>query len=728
MTMAAHDSSARWRTFFTEAKEAEIVLLLSKQSENAVLEITFHELQAFDPEFAEEILNDPRTILNYGESTLTEICRERGEDIVSIVRLGELPRDSRRDLRDMGNRDIGMFRSSEVIITRMSEIKPRIHRAVFRCENCGHQIETIQSNEYELREPLKCPDETGCGESAGRSGGTRFDLVMEVSRLVNNQWLEVQEIPENVPSGAQPSRGHVLIEGDLVNKHLPGQRAILNVIPVVHSEYKRNKKTPMFDIVYHLVSSEFETTPFTEIRISDEDKEAILEISSEPNLMKLMQNSIAPSIYASGVMNYVKRSLVLQLFGGVSRINQDGTRTRGDMHILLMGDPGVAKSQLLNYMSELSPRGMFASGGGVSGAGLTAAAVRDDFQGGARFALEAGVLPLSDKGMAAIDEFDKINDEDRKVMHPAMEQQRLDISKGGVKATLNTRCSILAAANPKKGRFSQRNQYASVMSAFAETDLPAPLASRFDIIWLLRDEVVVDVDERIARHILEIRTQGVSESLMEAELETPFQNKDEGEIYDLSVNGDQYLSVDFLRKYVAYAKRHVHPELDTDAKAAIIQYYTEQRLKNKDAELEITDAYTGEASDKQAVIPVTPRALEALIRMTEAHARIFLKETATEDDARVAIALFGYWRHEGNVQDDSELYSGVSVSQRRGPPMIRGIIRDLCEKKGVATLDEILNLGDQLNIQGYQVEEVISRMLTSGELYEARTNEYRFTR
>jgi replicative DNA helicase Mcm len=726
--MAAHDSSARWRTFFTEAKEAEIVLLLSKQSDSAVLDITFHELQAFDPEFAEDVLADPRTILNSGESTLTEICRERGEDIISIVRLGELPRDSRVDLRDMGNRDIGKFRSSEVIITRMSEIKPRIHRAVFRCENCGHQIETIQSNEYELKEPLKCPDETGCGESAGRSGGTRFELALEISRLVNNQWLEVQEIPENVPSGAQPSRGHVLIEGDLVNKHLPGQRAILNVIPVVHSEYKRNKKTPMFDIVYHLVSSEFETTPFTEIRISDEDKEAILEISSEPNLMKLMQNSIAPSIYAAGPMNYVKRSLVLQLFGGVSRINQDGTRTRGDIHILLMGDPGVAKSQLLNYMSELSPRGMFASGGGVSGAGLTAAAVRDDFQGGARFALEAGVLPLSDKGMAAIDEFDKINDEDRKVMHPAMEQQRLDISKGGVKATLNTRCSILAAANPKKGRFSQRNQYASVMSAFAETNLPAPLASRFDIIWLLRDEVVVDVDERIARHILEIRTQGISESLMEAELDVPFQDKDEGEIYDLSVSGDKYLSVDFLRKYVAYAKRNIHPELNADAKAAIIQYYTEQRQKNQDAELDITNDYGDIGNEKQAVIPVTPRALEALIRMTEAHARIFLKETATVDDARVAIALFGHWRHEGNVQDDSELYSGVSVSQRRGPSMIRGIIRDLCEKKGVATLDEILNLSDDMKIQGYQVEEVISKMLTSGELYEVRTNEYSFAR
>ena len=143
MTMAAHDSSARWRTFFNEAKESEIVLLLSKQSENAVLPITFHELQAFDPEFAEDVLIDPRNIIDNGRDTLTEICRERGEDIDCLLRVGELPKDSRRDLRDVGSRDIGKLRSAEVIVTKISEIKPRIHRAVFQCEACGHTVETV---------------------------------------------------------------------------------------------------------------------------------------------------------------------------------------------------------------------------------------------------------------------------------------------------------------------------------------------------------------------------------------------------------------------------------------------------------------------------------------------------------------------------------------------------------------------------------------------------------
>jgi len=718
MTMAAHDSSARWRTFLTEAKESEIALLLSKQADSPVLIVDFHELQTFDPEFAEDVLSDPRKILNNGRNTLNEICRERGEDIDCLLRVGELPKDSRRELRDVGSSDIERLRSAEVIITKISEIKPRIQRAVFQCENCGHTVEMIQENERELREPLRCPPETGCGEAVGRSGGTRFNLVMNISRMVNNQWVEVQEVPENVPSGAQPSRAHVLVEGDMVNKHLPGQRVVVNVIPVVHSEVKRNRKTPMFDIIYHLVSSEHESTPFTEIKISDEDRETIIEISNRPDLLQIMQRSIAPSVYATGVMHFVKRSLALQLFGGVSRINRDATRSRGDIHILLMGDPGVAKSQLLTYMSKLSPRGMFATGGGVSGAGLTAAAVRDDFGGGGRFALEAGVLPLSDRGMAAIDEFDKISEEDRRTMHPAMEQQRLDVSKGGVKATLNTRCSILAAANPKEGRFTKRGPNESVMRSFNETGLPPPLASRFDIIWMLRDEVRVEDDERIARHILAVRTDGVSEMKIDEAMEYDLREENEGKIFMQGIDGSDHLSIEFLRKYIAYAKRNIHPDLNDDAKAMILEYYTNERQS-----FGREDQY-GEAE----VIPITPRALEALIRLTEANARMNLRQTATADDAKMSLAVFRHWREESGIEDESELISGVSVKQRNSNQIVRTAIRDICHQRGIATLTDVLNRCEPKGISEFQVEEVISKMLQAGELFSPVNGEYSFAR
>jgi len=720
--MAAHDSSARWRTFLTEAKEPDILLILSKQSE-PYLEIPFHELQAFDPEFADDVLQHPRQILDRGSQTLVEICRERGEDIDAMLRVGELPRDSRRNLRDIGTADIEQLRSVEVIITKISDLKPRLHIAVFTCEACGNTIEVGQKNERELVEPLRCPTDSGCGGSrTSKENPTRFNLVINVSRMVNNQWIEIQELPENVPSGAQPTRGTVLVEGDQVNRHLPGERIVANVMPVVRSEVRRNRKTPMFDVIYHLVSSEHESTPFNEIKISDEDRDKIVEISRREDLMGLMQNSIAPSVFATGTMHYVKRSLALQLFGGVSRVNRDRTRTRGDIHILLMGDPGVAKSQVLNYMSKISPRGKLASGGGVSGAGLTAAAVKDAF-GDGRFALEAGVLPLSDRGLAAIDEFDKISEDDRKVMHPAMEQQQINVAKGGITATLPSRCAILAAANPKDGRFSKRGLNQSIMRSFNETGLPPPLASRFDIIWMLRDEVKVEDDERIARYILDTRTQGVSETKIEEAISMDPSEEVKDEIYALTVDDTEHLSLEFLRKYIAYAKRNHHPDLNEDARAKILHYYTDERQKfgREDQALQ--------SVDESEVIPITARALEGLIRLTEAHARMHLRDTATGEDASVALAVFRHWREESNIVDDSELYSGVSATARSNNTTIRNIVRDICSSgDGSANITEIYNAASARKIPDTTVDDVIQRMLVSGELFSPRNDIYQFAR
>ena len=726
MTMAAHDSSARWRTFLTEAKEKEILLLLSKQTPPHLV-IPFHELQGFDTEFADGVLDDPRRIIDRGSETLIDICRERGEeDIEAILRVTELPMDSRRQLREIGTADIGRLRSVESIVTKISDIKPRIHTAVFTCEACGNSIEVHQQNERELTEPLRCPTDSGCGGSKNsKENPTRFNLVLNVSRMVNNQWIEIQELPENVPSGAQPTRGTVLVEGDdMVNRHLPGERVVANVLPFVRSEVRRNKKTPMFDITYHLMSSEHESVPFDEIIITEEEKEQIIEMSQRDDLMRLMQQSIAPSVFAVGVLHYVKRSLALQLFGGVARINQDRTRTRGDIHILLMGDPGVAKSQLLTYIAKISPRGKVASGGGTSKAGLTAAAVRDAF-GDGRFALEAGVLPLSDRGLAAIDEFDKINEEDRRVMHPAMEQQQIHVAKGGITATLPARCSILAAANPKEGRFSKRGPNQSIMRSFGEIDLPPALASRFDIIWLIRDDINIEDDERIAKHILATRTKGVSETKIEGGMVLDPVDNQEDLVFSLGPDNVEHLTINFLRKYIAYAKRNIHPDLNDDAKAMILDYYTQERqsFSSEDAN------FDANRSNDEGIIPVTARALEALIRLTEAHARMHLRQEANADDAKVALAVFRHWREESAIEDESELYSGVSAKVRNANTMVRSIIREICsEGDGTAQITEIYNRASVRRITENTVDDTISRMSISGEVFSPRNDVYQFAR
>jgi replicative DNA helicase Mcm len=721
MTMAAHDASSRWRTFLEEAKETEVMTLLSRQSNFPFLSIPFHELQTFDPDFAEDILQYPKQVLSAGSKTLMEICRERGEEIDALLRVGELPGDTRKPLREIGSSDIDKLRSVDVIVTKISEIKPRIHRAVFRCESCHAEIEVDQLNERELKEPLKCPDTDGCGLPKAQ---TRFDLILISSRMVNNQWIEIQEQPEYVPSGAQPRRGMVLIEGDQVNKHLPGERITANVIPVVRSEVRNRKKTPMFDVIFHLISSEHESTPFTEISIDEEDSDRILEVSKRDDLMYLIQRSIAPSIFATGILGHVKRSLALQLFGGVSRRLNDKTRSRGDIHILLMGDPGVAKSQLLTFISDLSPRGRFATGGGVSGAGLTAAAVRDAF-GDGRFALEAGVLPLSDRGLAAIDEFDKISPEDRRMMHPAMEQQKVHVAKGGITATLHSRCAILAAANPKDGRFSKRGPNQSVMRSFQETGLPPPLASRFHIIWMIRDEVRIHDDEKIARHILNNRTSGKTESIMDNSIELSPPDLEESFIVTLE-NGEEHLTQNFLRKYIAFAKRTIHPQLDEESKNVILKYYTEERQSFGREDQSASQYESNQGKD--TVIPITARALEALIRLTEAHARMHLQEVATVENANVALAVFRHWREESGIEDESELHSGVSVRARSNNSAIMNMVRDLCSEKGEAVLVEIYNLALPRKISEDVVNRVISKMLQNGELFESSTDKYRFAR
>ena len=719
--MAAHDASSRWRTFLEEAKDSEVMALLSRQSNYPFLAIPFHELQSFDPDFAEDILENPKSILSSGSRTLVEICRERGEDIDAMLRVGELPSDSRKPLREIGSADIDKLRSVDVIVTKISEIKPRIHRAVFKCESCGHDIEIDQENERELKEPLNCPQALGgCGSSRP---ATRFDLVLLSSRMVNNQWIEIQEQPENVPSGAQPRRGMVLIEGDQVNKHLPGERITANVIPVVRSEVRNRKKTPMFDVIFHLISSEHESTPFTEISIDEEDRDRIVEVSKRDNLMSLVQDSIAPSVFATGILGHVKRSLALQLFGGVSRRLNDKTRSRGDIHILLMGDPGVAKSHLLSFISELSPRGRFATGGGVSGAGLTAAAVRDAFGDGS-FALEAGVLPLSDRGLAAIDEFDKISEDDRRMMHPAMEQQQVHVAKGGITATLHSRCAILAAANPKDGRFSKRGPNQSVMRSFQETGLPPPLASRFDIIWMIRDEIRVRDDERIAKHILDNRTSGRSEMLMEGTIELSDSDQDSEAIFATTKQGVEHLTQEFLRKYIAFAKRTVHPQLNEEAKTEILDYYTNERQS-----FGREDQFQSDQSDRESIIPITARALEALIRLTESHARMHLREVATADDAKVALAVFKHWREESGIEDESELHSGVTVRARSNNSSVRQMVRDVCSQHGgVAERSQIYNIALDKGIAEHEVDAVLSKMLTSGELWSPRIDQFSFVR
>jgi replicative DNA helicase Mcm len=713
--MSIQDSNARWRTLLQEQFAREIQVLASAWPNNQVLLIKFSDIQAWDPNFAKALIEYPKPIFRAATDSLRALCLEGGWEITPTLRIIELPNDCKRSLREVGSSDIDKLISSEVVITKVSELKPRIYHAQFRCVICQNITEMQQLNELELLEPVRCDDlDGGCGRSPGGKDGTRFELIRENISLVDNQWIEIQELPENVSGGAQPARATVLAEADLANQLLPGLRVTVNLVPFIRSEKTRTGKTPMFNIYHSLVSAEYENTPFNEIDISEEEKEKIIEISKRSDLLDLLTNSIAPSIFGAGKLQMVKRSLVMQLFSGVSRKYPDGTRVRGDIHILLMGDPGVAKSQLLTYMAQISPRGKYASGGGISGAGLTAAAVRDAFNDG-RFSLEAGILVLADSGLAAIDEFDKMHNDDRSKMHEAMEQQKIHISKGGINATMRTRCAVLAAANPRHGRFSQRgSEGLDISPMFEEVDLPPALMSRFDIIWLLRDDVIRDRDMQIAEHILANRSSGISESLIEEGREVdPRLTEEEGSMKK-GYGGDDQLTIPMFQKYIAWAKRTVHPILTEEAQKLIVDFYLETRVKG---------------SEEDNNVPITARALEGLVRLAEANARMRLSPDATIDDANLALAMFRNWRYElmGDEFDEGTILTGRSAKKRSADQVTLDIIKQLSDNKRDVDVPEgdILNEMTRFNFDEYEVEDALKQLSVRSIIYTPGAGRWR---
>jgi replicative DNA helicase Mcm len=449
------------------------------------------------------------------------------------------------------------------------------------------------------------------------------------------------------------------------------------------------------------VSIESQEFAFEEVEVSKEDEKKILKTSKDPVIYDKMRQSIAPTIYG---LDIEKDALVLQLFGGIAKEMPDGTRTRGDIHVLLVGDPGTAKSQMLSYMSKLAPRSIFASGKASSAAGLTAAAVRDEF-GEGQWTLEAGALVLADKGLACIDEIDKMEETDRSSLHQAMEQQEISVAKAGINATLKARCAILAAANPKLGRFDE------FMPIHEQINMPPALLSRFDLIFSILDKPNRKTDTELATHILQSHKGGeihehinkIPDELYSQEQEIKFMK-----------HVQPVFEPEFLRKYVAYAKRNVFPVLTDDALEILQNYYVEFRSSSKES------------------VPFTPRQLEAFVRLAESSARIRLSQEATVDDAKRAISIIDqYLRRVGTDRETGRfdidiIATGISHSQHERMRLLLDIIQRLCvesEDKSVNRAD-IISEAEIQGIESRKVEETLDRLSRDGQIYKTPQGKY----
>ena len=702
MSVVREERIARWERHFTLHHLEDVEHAIHEWPEKQSIEVPFRTVESHDPSFAQELLHEPQAMLEASEMALHAMLKDRGQtSIRPRIRIQGLPKDRQRVIRNLRSDDIGPFISIDALVTKITSVRPRIHEATFRCTACDHRIQIPQRNEQELIEPLECdpPEEGGCNR---RKGQTRFELVLGDSRMTNTQFIELQETPEQLRSGVQPERLMCLAEHDLCGKVNPGDRVIINGIIFVRPRRTGGKETPIFDIFLDVINIEPQNVPLEEVIITDADQARIREVALSADPLNLIRASIAPSVFGEEA---IKRSLALQLFGGVRRINRDGTRQRGDIHILLMGDPGVAKSQILTFMADISPRGRFTSGMSASAAGLTAAAVQDAAADG-RWTLEAGALVLADQGLAAIDEFDKMNDNDRSAMHEAMEQQRISISKAGINASLNTRCAILAAANPIRGRFEDLED----ATFTSQINLKPPLISRFDVIWLLRDLPAQEQDRKVAHHILQNRKSATSELLvLEGNVPDPTRHASE-EGTGTNHRGEIILSKDLLRKYVAYAKRTCHPTMSEEAEEHLVEYYANTRK--------------GYDPDSGAV-PLTARAMESLIRLAEASARVRLSPTVDLQDAERAVQVSSHWRSElmPDGYDNTALASGVPKKGRSLHDSILGILRRSGEAMDEQTI--VLEM-ERENTPADATRKALGALVRSGSIYTPRAGKYEY--
>jgi replicative DNA helicase Mcm len=405
---------------------------------------------------------------------------------------------------------------------------------------------------------------------------------------------------------------------------------------------------------------------YDSITFSEDELRRIVAMSTDPLIFQRLTSSIAPSVLGH---DNVKRAIALQLFGGFSKTLSDSTRTRGDIHILLCGDPGVAKSQILKSVMMLSPRAVITSGTLSSAAGLTATVVKDANN---QWSLEAGAAVLADRAMLIVDEIDKMRAEDRAAMHTAMEQQEIYISKAGINTTLYTRCSILAAANPEHGRFDMYSDLAE------QVDLPPTLLSRFDMIFLMIDSPDKDKDKNIARFILD---------------------RDKPEQYDANI----------IRKYIAYSRQNIFPTMNDKAKTILVDYYTKMRGMG--------------GRDKP--MPITARQLEALGRLAEASARTRLSQEVTEEDAARVVEIMvdclkgvAFDPMTGAFDIDKSTF--MSKKSRDIVHELLDVIKSFSTEKGTLIEDVVKEMTSRKEMKRDKVEAMIEQLLREGKLISPR--------
>ncbi|MDG7020223.1 MAG: minichromosome maintenance protein MCM [Nitrososphaerota archaeon] len=643
---------------------AKISQLISTEGKSLVVE--FGDLLRYNNDLANRVLLEPDSSLASFKIAAFETMRSENALYADRVKR-EL------SVRLRGLSDLVALRKVDIsyidhmlaisgMVVRTSELRPMMTDAAWVCPS-GH-LTYQEQDDLMLKRPPKCEL---CGEARN------FELDRRHSRFIDFQVIRIQELPEELPPGQLPQFFDVNIEGDIVNMARPGDRVVLTGIVRAVPDYTVGQvRTRLFRSQIDCNHVEVKGKEPDAVLVTKEDEELIRKIAGAPDAYDRLVKSIAPVILGHLPE---KEAILLLLAGGSATQLPDGTRLRGDINTLFVGDPGTGKSEMLKFAAQVAPRGLYASGRGTTAAGLTAAVIREKNV----LMLEAGVVVLADLGLASIDEFEKMKPEDRTSLHEAMEQQSVTIAKGGIYATLNARTAILAASNPVLGRY---NPYQNLIENIGT--LPLPLLSRFDLIFVFRDQPTPSEDEMLASHILAVHARK-------------------------SYATAPPIEFTLLKKYLSYVKK-VSPALTPKAMERLKEYYLQLRK-------------AGGAEDS---IPPTPRTLEALIRLSTARARVLLKEEVTEEDALGAIALMNRMVQDvltdaATKKTDFGIQLGKPVGETKNLRSALDVLKNLegTDKKAVERRvfkEELM----KAKFSDEDAEKMIRTMFREGMVYESK--------
>ena len=655
--------------FASEAVQSLIQDATKKNLPRVTIDI--NRMRESDPSLVNMVLKNPLKIIPLMEKKLDEIStgfksekvqsntiQSKKEEKLHLNLQGMLGTHlvSPRGLTaELTNQYVGV----QGIVTRISEVRSKLVYSVHYCE------ETKKGNIKEYNDQMKIAESTNTyGQplngnfEVGKASGfmnnaipqrdiNHNPLTLEYghSKFKNNQTILLQEPPERTPLGQLPRSVEVVLEGDLVDKVKPGDRIQVNgvfkTISTMSTNTSGGVKTVLIGTNVQELNNDIQQNEFT-----GEDLKRIRELAKQKNVFDVLANSIAPGIYGH---QDIKRALVLQLLGGNETNLEDGTHLRGDINILMIGDPSTAKSQFLRYMLNMAPNAINTTGKGSTGVGLTAAVVVDRDLGERH--LEAGAMVLGDRGIVCIDEFDKMNEVDRVAIHEVMEQQTVTIAKAGIHVSLNARCSVLAAANPIYG------QYQSELSASRNIGFPDSLLSRFDLCFIVLDEHSSELDRKISEKVIDNHMftidaakfgDDAEDKVIEPEIKLEENKKTT--MYEKfnprsKSDNNNILTKEFLRKYIYYAKSKINPTLTREATEYISKSWSNLRERS------ISDDYKGKT------IPVTVRTLESLIRLSTAFAKTRLSQKVEKQDALNAVDLLTnsfFPENEGKLLEQEE--------------------------------------------------------------------------